>query len=311
MGRVAPNPLPGLRLVVIRADTGKVRSPRTTLQMSWLATAIAGLLTVTTPVAAGLVGDTTAAPAHGPTTGPAPSAPPPAGLDPRAIVRSSTQVRTATPEDMDRDPRENDAPEPYLLVHARPGLVAYRNPWQGSPTVGTVAAVSKYYRVPLVLWVEETSRAGTWGRIELPYVWPRREGWIRLDGLRRETTWVHVEVDLSDHVVRVLKRDELLFRVPGATGAPASPTPPGDYAVTDRVPFAPGGYLGSFAFGISGIQPRLPVGWTGGNQLAIHGTNSPGSIGQSVSAGCIRVSETSLDRLMPLLRLGTPVTIRA
>ncbi|MCD6020371.1 MAG: L,D-transpeptidase catalytic domain, partial [Actinomycetia bacterium] len=46
-------------------------------------------------------------------------------------------------------------------------------------------------------------------------------------------------------------------------------------------------------------------------QLAIHGTNNPSSIGQSVSAGCIRVSETTLDRLLPLLEYGTPVIIHA
>lgn len=307
MGRVAPNPRPRLRVGVLTVDTGNVRSPRTTLQMSWLATALAGLLTVTTPVAAGLVGDSTAGPVQRPTLWTA-VAPPRHGPHPPAPARPTTQVLAATSE-ADPAPRETSAPEPYLLVHARPGLDVHRNPWSGSPTVDTVATVSKYYRVPLVLWVEQTSRDGEWGRVELPYVWPRREGWISLDGLRRETTWVRVEVDLSEHAVRVFKRGDLLFEVPGATGAPASPTPPGDYAVTDRVPFAPGGSLGSFAFGISGIQPRLPAGWSGGDQLAIHGTDSPGSIGQSVSAGCVRVSETSLDRLMPLLRLGTPVVI--
>ncbi len=309
MDRVAPNPRLRLRPGPIPVDTGDVRSPRTTVQMSWLATALAGLLTVTTPVAAGLVGDSTAGPARGPRTAETAVAAPRGGPYPPAPARATTQVLAATSEEADRARRDTTAPEPYLLVHARPGLGVHRNPWSGSPTVDTVATVSKYYRVPLVLWVEQTSRDGEWGRVELPYVWPRREGWIRLDGLRRETTWVRVEVDLSEHAVRVFKRDDLLFQVPGATGAPASPTPPGDYAVTDRVPFAPGGSLGSFAFGISGIQPRLPAGWSGGDQLAIHGTDSPGSIGQSVSAGCVRVSETSLDRLMPLLRLGTPVVI--
>jgi lipoprotein-anchoring transpeptidase ErfK/SrfK len=75
------------------------------------------------------------------------------------------------------------------------------------------------------------------------------------------------------------------------------------------VPFAVGSALGSFAFGISGIQPRLPAGWSGGDQLAIHGTNQPWSIGQSVSAGCVRVSERTLARLRPLLAYGTPVVI--
>jgi lipoprotein-anchoring transpeptidase ErfK/SrfK len=142
-------------------------------------------------------------------------------------------------------------------------------------------------------------------------VWPRRDGWIRLAGLARDQTFLHVDVDLSAHRVRVYKRDELLYSVAAAIGAPSSPTPPGHYVVTDRVPFPAGSALGSFAFGISGIQPHLPAGWTGGNQLAIHGTNEPASIGTSASAGCVRVSEWALQRFEPLLRLGTPVVIHA
>jgi lipoprotein-anchoring transpeptidase ErfK/SrfK len=79
--------------------------------------------------------------------------------------------------------------------------------------------------------------------------------------------------------------------------------------VTDRVAFQGDGYLGSFALGLSGIQPNLPSGWTGGDQLAIHGTSDPSSIGRSVSAGCVRVSEATLDRLRRVVRLGTPVII--
>jgi lipoprotein-anchoring transpeptidase ErfK/SrfK len=67
--------------------------------------------------------------------------------------------------------------------------------------------------------------------------------------------------------------------------------------------------LGTFAFGISGIQPNLPPGWGGGDQLAIHGTNDASSIGRSASAGCLRVSEATLARLRRVLRLGTPVVI--
>ena len=106
------------------------------------------------------------------------------------------------------------------------------------------------------------------------------------------------------------KFGKTLFGARGATGAPSSPTPVGRYFVTDRVPFGAGSALGSFAFGISGIQPHLPAGWSGGNQLAIHGTNDPSSIGRSASAGCVRVSERTLHRLLPLLRLGTPVVIQ-
>ena len=198
-----------------------------------------------------------------------------------------------------------------VLVRVPRTLTAYARPRAGARQVGVVPTGSKYYGIPIVAWVETVSADGRWGRVELPYVWPRRDGWIRLRGLTRDETRVRVEVDLSRHMVIVRKFGNILFRASGATGASSSPTPVGEYFVTDRVPFSAGGPLGSFAFGISGIQPRLPAGWSGGNQLAIHGTNNPSSIGRSASAGCVRVSEATLDRLMPLLRYGTPVIVHA
>jgi lipoprotein-anchoring transpeptidase ErfK/SrfK len=51
------------------------------------------------------------------------------------------------------------------------------------------------------------------------------------------------------------------------------------------------------------------VGWSGGDQLAIHGTNDPGSIGTPASAGCLRVSAPALWVLKRALRPGTPVVI--
>ncbi len=197
-----------------------------------------------------------------------------------------------------------------VLVRVPRTLPAYARPRAGASQVGVVPAGSKYYGIPTVAWVETVSDDGRWGLVELPYTWPRREGWIRLRGLTRDETRVRVEVDLSQHTVTVRKFGKVLFRAPGATGAPSTPTPIGEYFVTDRVPFSGGSY-GTFAFGISGIQPLLPAGWTGGNQLAIHGTNNPSSIGRSASAGCVRVSETTLDRLFPLLQYGTPVIVHA
>jgi lipoprotein-anchoring transpeptidase ErfK/SrfK len=198
-----------------------------------------------------------------------------------------------------------------LLVRVPSSIAVHRRPARGSPTIGTVPSGSKYYHVALTAWVERVTPGGEWGRVEIPYVWPRRDGWIRLDGLHRSTTHVEVEVDLSRHRVVVEKFGKVRYSFRAATGAPSTPTPPGEYFVTDRIPFSAGGSLGSFAFGISGIQPHLPAGWSDGNQLAIHGTNQPSTIGTSASAGCIRVSEGSLHRLLPMLQLGTPVVIHA
>ena len=289
---------------------------RSAVRASWATVALAAALGVTMPAAASVVGAAAAAPTMAPSLVAARTHPGVVHDAPRTAVLAATGVRRANVAKP--APVEHATAHPSRWARASElvnvpsgGIVAHRNPWSTSPSVGTVAAASKYYGVPLVIWVEETNPKGTWGRVELPYTWPRADGWIRLAGLGRTQTYIHVDVDLSEHRVRVYKRDDLRYAVAGATGTAASPTPPGHYVVTDRVPFAAGGALGSFAFGISGIQPHLPAGWSGGNQLAIHGTNDASSIGTSASAGCVRVSEWALERFKPLLRLGTPVVIHA
>jgi hypothetical protein len=297
-----------------RADAPvMLQGARSAVRTSWVSVTLAAVLGVTMPLAATMAGTALASPVPAPSEVVAT-----AGTHPGAVHDAAPPGHTAHALSVRRATASTTRPKPDAWTHASAlvhvpagGIAARRAPSSSSPTVGTVVATSKYYGVPIVLRLDAIDRTGSWGRVELPYVWPRRQGWIRLAGLARDQTFIHVDVDLSEHRVRVYKRDDLLYSVPAATGAPSSPTPPGHYVVTDRVPFPSGGALGSFAFGISGIQPHLPAGWSGGNQLAIHGTDEPWSIGTSASAGCVRVSEWALQRFEPLLRLGTPVVIHA
>lgn len=273
------------------------------LRVSWLATVLAGALVVGSSSLWGAANDEAAA------RTPAAVARSDASVDPSFLSAITTRAREAQADVVGAPSR----PEPartssHVLVRVPRDLALRAEPRADARVVGTMPSGSKYYDVPVTAWVEKLSPDGRWGRVEIPYAWPRRHGWLGLRGLARHTTNVEVHVDLSEHRITVSRFGRVLFAMPAATGSPASPTPPGEYFVTDRIPFS-GGYLGTFAFGISGIQPRLPAGWSGGNQLAIHGTNDPSSIGTSASAGCVRVSERGLDRLMPLLRLGTPVIV--
>ena len=197
---------------------------------------------------------------------------------------------------------------PYTLVRIIRPMDLTARPGAGR-VVGTMPRGSRYYAQPLVAWVLETTPDGRYGLAPVPYAGREATGWMRLRGLDTSTTRISVVADLSEHRIVVRRGPSVLFRAPTATGAPDSPTPAGRYFVTDRVPLPGGGSLGTFAFGISGIQTRLPAGWSGGDQLAIHGTSAPATIGTSSSAGCLRVSERVLARLRPLLRPGTPVVV--
>jgi len=66
---------------------------------------------------------------------------------------------------------------------------------------------------------------------------------------------------------------------------------------------------------IPGGSPRNPMGAaalliSGAGQYAIHGTNKPGSIGRSVSYGCIRMHNSDVLDLFKRVRYGTPVVVR-
>ncbi|MCI0632727.1 MAG: L,D-transpeptidase [Actinobacteria bacterium] len=229
------------------------------------------------------------------------------------------RTREAEPADLVRRPQPTEFPlrsaalriardrhvfvllERTMRVTSRPG---------GGRVVGMVPAHSPYYGVATRAWVLRVSPDGRFGLVPVPYAGEAVTGWLRLRGLRTSTTRISVHADLSAHRLSIRRGDHVIFSARTATGAASTPTPTGRYVVSDRVPFSTGSVYGTFAFGLSGIQTRLPAGWTGGNQLAIHGTNDPSSIGRSASYGCLRVSERVLDRLRPLLRLGTPVLIR-
>lgn len=204
---------------------------------------------------------------------------------------------------------DDQRPPGLLLARIDRTMALFSRP--GGRRIGTMPAASPYYREPTVAWILRMSQDGRFGLVPIPYAGRDRTGWLRLRGLDTSTTRVRVLADLSRHRLWVYRGDRVFLSARAATGAPVSPTPTGRYTVSDLVAFPGGGSFGTFAFGLTGIQPNLPPGWTGGNQLAIHGTNDPSSIGRSASAGCLRVSEPVLDRLRRLLEVGTPVTVQA
>ncbi len=138
-----------------------------------------------------------------------------------------------------------------------------------------------------------------------------RAGWVAARDVRpvREA-WALV-VDRSARRARMLLHGEVVDRFPVAVGAPGTPTPLGRFAVTDRIRPPAGSPYGCCALALSGRQPDVPQGWTGGDRLAVHGTTAPASIGTAASAGCVRVAEADLRRLYRRLPVGARVTVVA
>ena len=137
--------------------------------------------------------------------------------------------------------------------------------------------------------------------------------WVHIEnpGLRFRRHAYSLHADLSGRWLELRRSGRRIRRITVAIGRPGSETPTGRFAVTDKLSGGNyGPYYGCCILALNGHQPKLPAGWQGGNRLAIHGTNAPGTIGSPASAGCLRAADSDLELLMRRVPLGTPVFIK-
>jgi lipoprotein-anchoring transpeptidase ErfK/SrfK len=150
-----------------------------------------------------------------------------------------------------------------------------------------------------------------WYSVQLPIKPNGVTGWVRAADVDLARVRTRIVVDLSARRVTLYEGGRPALSSPAAVGAPATPTPTGSFYVNQRlVPADPSGPFGPGALGISAYSDVL-TGWTQGGPVAIHGTNTPASIGRAVSNGCIRVPNDVLERLFKVALAGTPVVVRA
>jgi len=134
-------------------------------------------------------------------------------------------------------------------------------------------------------------------------------GWLPADGVRLVEEPVRLHVDLSARTLRVVRSGRTVARMSVGIGSADTPTPTGEFAVTDGI--RGWGPYGCCILALSGHQPQLAQGWTGGDRLAVHGTPTGDTIGGAASLGCLRAGERDLRMLLRTARLGARVRIQA
>ncbi len=140
-----------------------------------------------------------------------------------------------------------------------------------------------------------------------------RIGWIAANaGLIAHRTRWSVVASLGRREVVVRRAGRVMQRFRVAIGGASTPTPPGRFAVTDKLLTEnPASVYGCCILALSARQPHTPQGWGGGDRVAIHATNLPETIGAAASLGCLRAPAEEARRLVHTVPLGTIVTIRA
>ena len=174
--------------------------------------------------------------------------------------------------------------------------------------VDTLSAYTSY-KLPRTLLA--FGQQQDWLQVQLPTRPNDSVGWVKTSDVdvSGPLEW-SVRVSLADHHLWLAHNGVDEFDTGVAIGSPQYPTPTGLFYVTDPIDLhdRPNLGYGVFAIGLSGHSDVLTEFGGGDGQIAIHGTNNPGDIGQDVSHGCVRLTNDAIERLSQL-PLGTPVWI--
>lgn len=188
---------------------------------------------------------------------------------------------------------------PSLTLHSRPGGRAL-----------TRLSATTEFGSPRRFGVVRRARA--WLGVATPSLPNGQLAWVHERDVRLASTSVSLTLDLSQRRLYLRKNGKIVRRITIGVGRAGSPTPVGRFAVTDKLSGTRyGPYYGCCIVALSARQPRLPAGWTGGDRIAIHGTNDLSSIGRARSAGCPHASAADMQALMESAPLGAPVFVRA
>ncbi|MGP4081143.1 L,D-transpeptidase family protein [Pseudalkalibacillus sp. R45] len=127
------------------------------------------------------------------------------------------------------------------------------------------------------------------------------------------STGSFIIINKSNNQLAYFENNKLMKVFKVATGKQPTYTPEGRFKIVNKIVNRPY-YTGK----ISGGDPRNPLGnrWLGlnargtwGTTYAIHGNNNARSIGQYVSAGCIRMYNDEVQWLFSKVPVNTPVII--
>jgi lipoprotein-anchoring transpeptidase ErfK/SrfK len=131
-----------------------------------------------------------------------------------------------------------------------------------------------------------------------------------------------VVIDTHELFLRVMENDKVIAAFPITAGSERLPAPVGSWKVETVTPLPEfrwdlemlnKGQRGSNAIDLP-PGPRNPVGvfWIGLNKkgVGVHGTDSPLTIGRSVSHGCVRLSNWDAAKVAAMIKPGVAVEIR-
>jgi lipoprotein-anchoring transpeptidase ErfK/SrfK len=165
-----------------------------------------------------------------------------------------------------------------------------------------------YYKNPLIFLV--VAERGEWTELSLPARPNGQTGWARTDQLEITEYDARIELDLTAPVLTARLNGEVVVETPVTIGYDSNPTPTGIYFITEEIPQSwTGGAFGPMIMATSAYSERLQLFEGGLPVVAVHGTDSPGTLGEKGSNGCIRLPNDLILKLAEAMPPGVPLVI--
>jgi hypothetical protein len=165
-----------------------------------------------------------------------------------------------------------------------------------------------YFGNPLILLV--VSQQGDWTELSLPARPNGQVGWARTDQLDITEYDARIELDLTRPLLTARLNGEVVLESPVTIGYDSNPTPTGIYFITEEIPQSwAGGAFGPMIMATSAYSERLELFENGLPVVAVHGTDSPATIGEKGSNGCIRLPNDLILKLAEAMPPGVPLVI--
>ncbi len=162
--------------------------------------------------------------------------------------------------------------------------------------------------VQLVFLVRQNQ--GDWLQVQMQSRPNGATAWIRSSDVRLRTVENHIVVERGAKRISVYHGESQLLSEPVAVGTDESPTPTGSFFV-DYIgkPQTNDGPYGAYQISVTGYSEVYSEFGGGVGQIALHGTNQPELIGTPASHGCVRMTNPTVERVVSMAPVGTPVDI--
>ncbi len=195
-------------------------------------------------------------------------------------------------------------------AYPQAAAVAHRYPSAHSGVVGRLQFLTPDGQAQVYLALRSYTTDGvTWILVPIPGRPNGRIGWVPASALgEMHVTHEYLRVDRETLRATLYRAGRPIWSAPVGVGRPSLPTPAGRFYVTEKLRAIGGSFYGPYALGTSAYAPTLSE-WPGGGIVGIHGTDEPQLIPGRPSHGCIRLRNADIERLWPLISVGTPIEI--